>query len=144
MKKLLIGTSITLTILLAFGTGVYAAKNWMNYTGDEAIGNTESNIDELLELLEKKGDNSDLEEHYETIIKDLQEQFQDQLEEVTASKDKEIQDLQKEIQDLQEQLADADDSEYVEHLEKELEKANEQSKAIEEYSDEALEKAKEE
>lgn len=144
MKKLLIGTSITLTILLVFATGVYAAKSWLNYEGKEAIGNTESNIDELLELLEEKGDNSDLEEHYEAIIKDLQEQFQEQLENVTASKDSEIQDLQKEIQDLQEQLADADNSEYVEHLEEELEKANDQAEAIEEYSNEAIKKAKEE
>lgn len=139
MKKLVTGTLITLGVLLAFGTGVYAAENWLNYEGVQAIGDTETNIDELVSIIDKleeaQGENDGLEEHYENQIKELQEQFQTQLEEVTRSKDAEI-------QDLQEQLADADDSEYVEHLENELQKANEQAEAIERYSRDALKKSK--
>lgn len=151
MKKLIGSMAIVLGLLLAFGGGVYAASNWINFEGEQSIETTKSNIDELVSLIDglesdlddSQGSNNELESYYEQVIKELQEQFQEQLENVTNSKDKEIQSLLEQIQSLENEIANFDDnSDYVEHLESELQKANELVEQIEEYSGEAVEQAK--
>lgn len=151
MKKLIGSITIALGLLLAFSGGVYAASNWINFEGEQSIETTKSNIDELLTLIDglesdladSQGSNNELESYYEQVIKELQEQFQEQLENVTNSKDKEIQSLLEQIQSLENEIANLDDnSDYVEHLESELQKANELVEQLEKYSGEAVEQAK--
>lgn len=42
-----------LVLSLVFGAGVYAAQNWMNFTGDGQIEQSKNNVDEILAILDK-------------------------------------------------------------------------------------------
>lgn len=151
MKKTITTLSIVGALLLAFVGGAYAASNWINFEGEQSIETTKSNINELLTMIDdlnvdlddSEGSYDELVDYYEKLIEELQDQFNEQLELVTNAKDKEIQELQREIQDLLEKINNFDDnSDYVKHLETELQEANDLIKGLEEYSTDALNELK--
>ena len=53
MKKVLLTVTGFIAVAILF-TGVgYAASNWLNFTGDEQIEQSQNNVDEILAILEK-------------------------------------------------------------------------------------------
>lgn len=158
MKKLITITAVTLGVLLAFGTGVYAANNWMNFEGEENVNQTSSDIDEIMDILEQLNkDKISAEEaleqledeydgkNYEDLVNKIDELHGviDERNTMLDEKDTQIDELNAEIDNLQAELDNAGDQEYIDHLEAELEKANQKVEALKNESNEAVEKARE-
>lgn len=80
----------------------------------------------------------------------LAEQYQTQYNELYEKYNEEVskrQELEQKVIELESKLEDSDndskdDNDYIEHLESELNKANETLKALEEHSDEAVKNGK--
>ncbi len=138
MKKLLtIMTTVILTIGL-FGTIAYA-NDWLNFDSEDKADQTEDNIEELMEIaLEYKEGKISADD----AVASLSDKLLKSQAEIVNLKDK-ITRLDDEIRLLKEQLKNADNSEQVKHLEKELKKANKATNNTFDRSEKALKKVKE-
>ena len=142
MKKTTLTITVVLTILLAFGTGVYAAK-WLNFEGDNQVVETSAHIDEILDILERvNADKITAEEALEELENSNNERYQDlidkidELHQVIGEKDRIIVELQEELQQAE------SDKQYIKHLENELKRANKKVEQLNGKSSKALEQAK--
>lgn len=142
MKKTTLTITIVLTILLTFGTGVYAAK-WLNFEGDNQVTETSAHIDEILDILERvNADKITAEEALEELENSNDERYQDlinkidELHQVISEKDRIIIELQEELQQAK------SDKQYIKHLESELKRANKKVEQLHDKSSKALEQAK--
>lgn len=143
IKRSLLGTGIIAALLLAFTTGVLAA-NWKTFEGENNAVQVEENINTLVSLVnEADSEYEEIVKYYQEVIVDLQEQFSEQLRVVTESKDKEIIKLMKDIETLIEENTilknnQTENRDYIDHLESEVDKANELMQQLEDYSNEAV------
>lgn len=144
IKRTLLTTGIIAALLLAFTGGVFAA-NWKSFDGAEKGAQVEDNIDTLVSLInDSEGEYDSIVEYYKQVIKDLQTQFEEQLRVVTESKDKDILKLMKDIETLIEENTilknnQTESRDYIDHLESEIDKANDLMEKLEDYSNEAVE-----
>lgn len=142
MKKLFKVSFGVIAGLLLFATGAYASnQGWLNFTGDEQVQESESNVNEIMEILRNvhKG-KLDAEE----ALAELEQLNPKGLVKKIKSLEEEKANLQIKIVELEEALANApeDQTEYVKHLEKELNRANQLVEQLKSETDKALEEAK--
>lgn len=177
MKKIITGILTVFMASLLFIGGSYAAnQGWLNFTGDNAVEESKSDIDEIMSILEEvhagkvnaeealaelealnpKGlvkKIKTLEEKNGKLIKentDLAKKNTDLAKENTDLRASNsnyvntITELENRITQLEEDLANApeDQSEYVAHLEAELNRANEKVEELSSKTKSALEKAR--
>lgn len=146
-KRTLLSTGLIALLLLAFAGGVLAA-NWKTFDGEEKGAQVESNIDTLVSLInDADGEYDSIVEYYKQVIKELQEQFTEQLKIVTDSKDKEILKLMKDIETLIQEIEtlknnQSSNDDYIKHLENQVDKANLLMQQLENYSSEAVEEVR--
>lgn len=107
MKKKLIGITVAVALFLAsFTAGVYAANSeWLRFTGDELIEQSDGHVDEIMTILRQV--NAD---------KITAEEALAELEALNPPG------LVRQIKELKEQIAELND--YIAHLENELNRAN--------------------
>lgn len=143
MKKLFIGTLSLIVAAIIFTGGVYASQ-WLNFTGDEAIETSDSNVEEIMQILRSVNEGKlSAEEAVSTLELRVQE-LEDMNPSGLAKQNKELRDqvaaLEGQISELQAQI-DSND-EYVQHLEEELTRANEAVSAHEGKTQKAVEEAR--
>lgn len=189
-----------LALSLVFGAGVYASQ-WLSFTGKEQIEQSESNVDEIMRILEdvnskkitaeqalKELQDLNLEEQNTELLKQVEqlktdngilttevanqkqqvinkqnevnnkqaeiEQKQQEIQEKIEEGNRKVADKQAELdgvaqqrdehkrvaEELQQQINQ--NGEYVEHLERELQRANEAAQSVSNKTTEAVEKAR--
>ena len=142
MKKL---TKISIGViagLLLFATGAFAAnQGWLSFTGDAQVQQSESNVNEIMEILRNvhKGKLD-----AEQALAELEQLNPKGLVKKIKSLEEEKANLQAKVAELEETLANApeDQTEYIKHLEKELQRANQLVEQLKSETDKALEEAK--
>ena len=134
--------------LLLFATGAFAAnQGWLSFTGDNQIEQSESNVNEIMDILRNvhKGkldaeqalaeleqlDPKGLQKELEKAQKDY-EKLAEQYTKLARTNEN----LKTELKELE------DNAEYVKHLEKELNRANQLVEQLKSETDKALEEAK--
>lgn len=153
--------SVIILLTLVFGAGVYASQ-WLSFTGDNQIEQSESDVDEIMQILRNVNDGKitaedavvklearvqELEDMNPSGLakqnKELREKV-DNLESMIALRDHTIEGLEADVADLKEQLANApeDQTEYVKHLEEQLQIANEAVESLNIKTGGALEEAR--
>lgn len=142
MKKLLKISIIAIAGLLLFATGAFAAnQGWLNFTGDEQVQQSNSNVNEIMEILRNvhKGKLD-----AEQALAELEVLNPKGLVKKIKALEEEKANLQAKIVELEEALANApeDQADYVKHLEKELNRANRLVEQLKSETDKALEEAK--
>ena len=129
MKKLLIGFASVITAIVIFTSGVYASQ-WLNFTGDDEIEQADSDIDEIMEILRN--------------VHAGKQSAEEALAELESLNPKglveKIKRLEEEKAGLQAQIDS--DGEYVDHLEKELTRANESVSGHGDKTNAAVEEAR--
>ena len=145
MKRILIGITTFIGALLIFTGGVYASQ-WLNFTGDEQITQSDDHLDEIMDILRQVNDDkltaedalAELEAmNPPGLVKQIKE-----LEDLVAQLEGTIELRDNEIVGLEEALSNAGDPEYISHLEEELMRAN---NAVEQHNattSEAVEEAR--
>lgn len=161
MKKIVLSLVVVVGLLLSAGVG-YAAGQWLNFTGDNAVEESKSDIDEIMSILEEvhagKVSAEEALAELEALnppglvkkIKALEEENGKLVKENTDLKASNsnyvntIAGLESRIAQLEEDLANApeDQSEYVAHLEAELQRANEAVEKLSGKTKSAVEKAR--
>ena len=142
MKNLFKITLGVIAGFLLFATGAYASnQGWLNFTGDNQIEQSNSNVNEIMEILRNvhKG-KLDAEE----ALAELEQLNPKGLVKKIKSLEEEKSNLQAKIVELEEALSNApeDQTEYIKHLEKELSRANQLVEQLKSETDKALEEAK--
>lgn len=141
MKKLTKRIAITVSaIVLLFGgftLGVYASGTWLSYSGgEEEVSHINNNTKKILNML------SDV-ENEKISISEAKDKISNEL--------KASDELNSSLQDGNDKLRDEidragtqknEDDKYIEHLEKQVEQANEDIKDLREQSDSDLEEAR--
>ena len=173
-KKFKISTSILACVLLlslVFGACVYASQ-WLNFTGDNKIEQSENDVDEIMQILRDVNSDKLTAEQALAELQDLNpaglakqnKEMREQIEQLKtnigvietelAYQQQLVQDKQSEIDekntayDLLQQERDRLQAEldnyngYVEHLEAELTRANEKSQSVSNKTTEAVEEAR--
>src|SRR5690625_4440874 len=106
MKKKLIGIIAAALILASFTAGVYAARaDWLWFTGDVLIEQSDGHVEEIMTILRQVNDD-----------KITAEEALAELEALNPPG------LVRQIKELKERIAEL--NEYIEHLEAELNRAN--------------------
>lgn len=163
MKKILLTITGFIAALLLFTGGAYAAnQGWLNFTGDDEIEQSQNNVDEIMKILRNVNDGKitaedavvklearvqELEDMNPSGLakqnKELREKV-DNLESTIALRDHTIEGLEADVADLEHQLANApeDQTEYVKHLEEQLQIANEAVESLNIKTGGALEEAR--
>ena len=161
MKRILIGITTFIGALLIFTGGVYASQ-WLNFTGDEQITQSDDHVDEIMKILRNVNDGKitaeDAVVKLETRVQELEDmnpsglakqnkelrEKVDNLESTIALRDHTIEGLEADVADLEHQLANApeDQTEYVKHLEEQLQIANEAVEQHNATTSEAVEEAR--
>lgn len=177
MKKIKVSVLVVAVASLFFIGGAFAAsQGWLSFTGDNAVENSKSDVDEIMSILEEvhtgKVSAEEALAELEALnpkglvkkIKALEEENGKLVKENTdlAKKNTEmakentdlrasnsnltntITELENRIAQLEEALANApeDQSEYVAHLEAELQRANETVEELSSKTKSAVEKAR--
>lgn len=138
MKKkisaLILAVAISLT---AFGAGVYASQNgWLNFTGVEVVDQSKSDVDKIMDILRQVNDKKITAEQ---AVKKLQEEI-DEAGDTPKGLAKQNKELREEVKALKEMGKYQTD--YINHLEKEVTKANNKADEIGSKTHKALEEAK--
>lgn len=145
MKRILIGITTFIGALLIFTGGVYASQ-WLNFTGDEQITQSDDHLDEIMDILRQVNDDKLTAEDALAELEamnppGLVEKIKE-LEDLVAQLEGTIELRENEIIGLEEALSNAGDPEYITHLEEELTRAN---NAVEQHNattSEAVEEAR--
>ena len=148
MKNLFKITLGIIAGLLLFTTGAFAAnQGWLNFTGDNQIEQSESNVNEIMEILRNvhKG-KLDAEEALAELEQLDPKGLQKELEKAYKDYEKlaeQYTKLARTNENLKAQLKELEDNtEYIKHLEKELQRANQLVEQLKAETDKALEEAK--
>ena len=168
MKKIVLSLVVVVGLLLSAGVG-YAAGQWLSFTGDEQVQQSDSDVDEIMNILrEVHAGKVSAEEALAELealnpkglvkkIKALEEENSKLVRENTdlAKKNTDLRasnsnyvntiaGLESRIAQLEEDLANApeDQSEYVAHLEAELQRANEAVEKLSGKTKSAVEEAR--
>ena len=127
MKKILIGLGSIALALTIFAGGVYAnEQGWLSFTGDEQIAESENHLDEIMNILRQVSEGKiTAEQGLETANERIAE-LEDMNPSGLAKQNKELRDeidtLETTISKLEAYVED--NSDYIIHLESELERAN--------------------
>ena len=148
MRKLFKVLLVVVAGLLLFTGGAFAAnQGWLNFTGDEQVQQSESNVNEIMEILRNvhKG-KLDAEQALAELEKLDPKGLQKELEKIQKDYEKlaeQYTKLARTNENLKTQLKELEDNaEYVNHLEKELQRANQLVEQLKSETDKALEEAK--
>ena len=148
MKKLFKVSIGVIAGLLLFASGAYAAnQGWLNFTGDEHVQQSESNVNEIMNILRNvhKG-KLDAEEALAELEKLDPIGLQKELEKAYKDYEKlaeQYTKLARESENLKAQLKELEsNTEYIKHLEKELQRANQLVEQLKSETDKALEEAR--
>lgn len=163
MKKIKVSVLVVAVASLFFIGGAFAAsQGWLSFTGDNAVENSKSDVDEIMSILEEvhagKVSAEEALAELEALnpkglvkkIKALEEENGKLVKENTdlrasnSNLTNTITELENRIAQLEEALANApeDQSEYVAHLEAELQRANETVEELSSKTKSAVEKAR--
>ncbi|GGK03764.1 hypothetical protein GCM10007063_27650 [Lentibacillus kapialis] len=125
MKKVIITVVAAGVLVLAFTSGAMAS-DWLKFNGDDDIEQSKSNVDEIMDILDQV--------HQDKMsAKEALEEIQDKYEDV------DVDELEERIDNLKEE--NDDQSEYISHLEDEVERANKKAGNMKDKTSNALEEA---
>ena len=174
--------SVIILLTLVFGAGVYASQ-WLSFTGDNQIEQSENDVDEIMQILRNVNDDkltaeqalAELQKLDPHGLKQKNEQLnnevanlRDQLEQKQVEIEQKIAEIQEKIDEgnrkVEEKQAELDrvaqerdsnkqradqlqqqideNSNYVAHLEQELQRANEKVQSVSNKTTEAVEEAR--
>lgn len=131
--------AVSISGLLLFGSGIYAATQLLNWTGDQTMVSVGIFIDQVTKKLVKNETNK---VELEKEIEDLKQQIKDLEDEINNSndsdegwteKDQQIIDLNNQLIEKENQLISKQND--VEHLTRELQRANSTAITIQEKLD---------
>lgn len=145
MKKILLGLGSIALALAIFTGGVYASQ-WLNFTGDEQITQSDKHVDEIMDILRQVNNDKLTAEDALAELKEMNppglvKQIKE-LEDLVAQLEGTIELRDNEIVGLEEALSNAGDPEYIAHLEAELERANNAVEQHNTVTNEAVEEAR--
>src|SRR5699024_1450190 len=167
--------SVIILLTLVFGAGVYASQ-WLSFTGDNQIEQSENDVDEIMQILRDVNQDKLSAEDALAKLQELNpEQLVEEIEQLKtelANKRQELENKQKELADkdsqIQEKIEEGnrkvaekqaeldgiakerdalqqqvnENSNYVAHLEQELQRANEKVQEHSELTQSAVEEAR--
>lgn len=136
MKKLTLTIASLIAAAFIFAGGVYAAQ-WLSFTGDEQIEQSDNNVDEIMQILRNVNEGKITAEEANAQLEARISELEDMNPSGLAKQNKE---LREQISALEEQIAGHD--EYVTHLEEELQRANESVQSHSDKTQQAVEEAR--
>ncbi|MDN6193657.1 MAG: hypothetical protein L0I88_01310 [Alkalibacterium sp.] len=136
MKKLTLTIASLIAAALIFTGGVYASQ-WLNFTGDEQIEQSDSNVEEIMQILRNVNEGKITAEEANAQLEDRIAELEDMNPSGLAKQNKE---LREQVKQLEAQVGES--SEYVTHLEEELQRANESVQGHHQTTQQAVEEAR--
>lgn len=136
MKKLTLTIASLIAAVLIFTGGVYASQ-WLIFTGDEQIEQSDSNVEEIMQILRNVNEGKITAEEANAQLEARISELEDMNPSGLAKQNKE---LRQQVADLEAQVGEH--NEYVEHLETELQRANESVQGHQQNTQQAVEEAR--
>ncbi|PAV30287.1 hypothetical protein CIL05_07405 [Virgibacillus profundi] len=138
IKRIIITLATILLLSGVFAVGAYASATWLSFEGDEKVSNTESNIDEIMDILRQVNEDK-------LSAEEALEELEDMNPPGLVEQIKELEEQIEVLKDEKQVLVDENEAlnEYVEHLETELTRANEKVDGLSGRSEDAVEEARE-
>lgn len=138
------GMGIIVLSLSMFVGGVYAAQNgWLNFTGEKKASDTKNNINEILDILNDVGSERDNAEGKVENLENAKDKIEKELNDLTSEHETKVDELENEIDRLEKELENnQSNNAEIEHLKKELKKANNITENVYNESDSAVKNAR--